>query len=186
VQLTYSKFAVQGIRKVAAMGWKPLHVVNSNCSSIGGTLAPAGLENAKGLVSAWWEVIPTDPRQQDRPRVKAYAEFMKKYMPSVSLDDNTATPGYNNAYMIEQVLRRCGNELTRENLLKHATSLKDEQPPLFWTGSRLETPQPTTVQSTIFRSRGLMVRTGFRSATWSTSTGSLSKVLLVIRRDKIN
>lgn len=63
VQLTYSKFAAQGIRKVAAMGWKPLHVVNSNCSSIGGTLAPAGMENAKGLVSAWWEVISTDPRQ---------------------------------------------------------------------------------------------------------------------------
>jgi hypothetical protein len=54
--LAYSKFAAQGIRKVAALGWKPLHVVNSNCSSIGGTLAAAGLENSKGLVSAWWEV----------------------------------------------------------------------------------------------------------------------------------
>lgn len=137
VQLTYSKFAAQGIRKAASMGWKPLHVVNSNCSSIGGTLAPAGLENAKGLVSAWWEVIPTDPRQQDKPRVKAYVEFMKKYMPSVSIDDNTATPGYNNAYMIEQVIRRCGNELTRENLLKQATSLKDEQPPLFLDGIKV-------------------------------------------------
>ncbi|MCA6097115.1 MULTISPECIES: ABC transporter substrate-binding protein [Bradyrhizobium] len=137
VQLTYSKFAAQGLRKVAALGWKPLHIINSNCSSIGGTLAPAGLDNAKGLVSAWWEVIATDPRQQDKPRVKAYVEFMKKYMPSVSIDDNTATPGYNNAYMIEQVLRRCGNELTRENLLRHATSLKDEQPPLFLDGIKV-------------------------------------------------
>jgi branched-chain amino acid transport system substrate-binding protein len=131
VQLTYSKFAAQGIRKLAALGWKPLHVVNSNCSSIGGTLAAAGLENSKGLLSAWWEVIATDPRQQNRPSVKAYLEFMKKYMPSVSSDDNTVTPGYNNAYMIEQVLRRCGNDLTRENLLKQATSLKNETPPLF-------------------------------------------------------
>jgi branched-chain amino acid transport system substrate-binding protein len=137
VQLTYSKFAAQGIRKVAALGWKPLHVVNSNCSSIGGTLAPAGLENAKGLVSAWWEIIPNDPVHQDKPRVKAYAEFMKKYMPSVSIDDNTVTPGYNNAYMIEQVIRRCGNDLTRENLLKQATSLKDEQPPLFLDGIKV-------------------------------------------------
>jgi ABC-type branched-subunit amino acid transport system substrate-binding protein len=138
VQLTYSKFAAQGIRKVAALGWKPLHVVNSNCSSIGGTLAPAGLGNAKGLISAWWEIVVTDPRHQDRPRVKAYIEFMKKYMPSVGIDDNTATPGYNNAYMIEQVLKRCGNDLTRENLLKHATSLKDEQPPLFLDGIKVD------------------------------------------------
>jgi branched-chain amino acid transport system substrate-binding protein len=137
VQLTYSKFAAQGIRKVAALGWKPLHVVNSNCSSIGGTLAPAGLDNAKGLISAWWEIIATDPRHQDKPRVKAYVEFMKKYMPSVGIDDNTATPGYNNAYMIEQVLKRCGNDLTRENLLKQATSLKDEVPPLFLDGIKV-------------------------------------------------
>lgn len=137
VQLTYSKFAAQGIRKVAALGWKPLHVVNSNCSSTGGTLAPAGLDNAKGLVSAWWEIIATDPTQQDKPRVKAYLEFMKKYMPSVNIDDNTVTPGYNNAYMIEQVLKRCGNELTRENLLKQATSLKDVVPPLFLDGIKV-------------------------------------------------
>ncbi|VIO73108.1 hypothetical protein CI1B_47120 [Bradyrhizobium ivorense] len=137
VQLTYSKFAAQGIRKVAALGWKPLHIVNSNCSSVGGTLAPAGLDNARGLISAWWEVIATDPHQRDKPRVRAYVEFMKKYLPSVGIDDNTATPGYNNAYMIEQVLRRCGDELTREHLLKHATSLKDEQPPLFLDGIKV-------------------------------------------------
>ncbi|MFH0298143.1 ABC transporter substrate-binding protein [Bradyrhizobium sp. 31Argb] len=138
VQLTYSKFAAQGIRKVAAMGWKPLHVVNSNCSSIGGTLAPAGLDNAKGLISAWWEIVVTDPRHRDKPRVKAYVDFMKRYMPSVGIDDNTATPGYNNAYMIEQVLKRCGNDLTRENLLKQATSLKGELPPLFLDGIKVE------------------------------------------------
>ncbi|MGY3607406.1 MULTISPECIES: ABC transporter substrate-binding protein [unclassified Bradyrhizobium] len=138
VQLTYSKFAAQGIRKVAAMGWKPLHVVNSNCSSIGGTLAPAGLDNAKELISAWWEIVVTDPRHRDKPRVKAYVDFMKKYMPSVGIDDNTATPGYNNAYMIEQVLKRCGNDLTRENLLKQATSLKGELPPLFLDGIKVE------------------------------------------------
>lgn len=137
VQLTYSKFAAQGIRKAAAMGWKPLHVVNSNCSSIGGTLVPAGLENSKDLISAWWEVIATDPRQQDKPRVKAYVEFMKKYLPSINIDDNAVTPGYNNAYMIEQVLKRCGDELTRENLLKQATSLKDVQPPLFLDGVKV-------------------------------------------------
>lgn len=137
VQLTYSKFAAQGIRKVAALGWKPLHIVNSNCSSVGGTLAPAGLDNAKGLVSASWEAIATDPNYRDKPRIRAFVDFMKQYMPTVTLDDTTATPGYNNAYMIEQVLRRCGNDLTRENLLKQATSLRDEQPPLFLDGIKV-------------------------------------------------
>lgn len=160
VQLTYSKFAAQGIRKVAAMGWKPLHVVNSNCSSIGGTLAPAGLDNAKGLISAWWEVIATDPRHQDKPRVKAYVEFMKKYMPSTGIDDNTATPGYNNAYMIEQVLKRCGNDLTRENLLKQATSLKDEQPPLFLDGIKVAN------SSTDYRAIHNLQITRFDGANW--------------------
>ncbi len=70
--------------------------------------------------------------------MKAYVDFMKKYMPSVGIDDNTATPGYNNAYMIEQVLKRCGNDLTRENLLKQATSLKGELPPLFLDGIKVE------------------------------------------------
>jgi branched-chain amino acid transport system substrate-binding protein len=137
VQLTASKFAAQGIRKVAALNWHPLHIVNSNCSSIGGTLAPAGLDNAKGLVSAWWEINPTDSAEESNPAVKAYAEFLKKYLPAIHIDDNTAIPGYNNAWMIEQVLKRCGDELTRENLLKQATSLKGEQPPLYLEGIKV-------------------------------------------------
>ena len=137
VQLTYSKFAAQGIRKVGALGWHPLHIVNSNCSSIGGTLAPAGLENAKDLVSAWWEIDAADPVEADKPAIKAYATFLKKYLPAVSIDDNTATPGYDNAYMMEQVLKRCGDDLTRENLLKQATSLKDEKPPLYLDGIKV-------------------------------------------------
>jgi branched-chain amino acid transport system substrate-binding protein len=137
VQLTTSKFAAQGIRKVAALNWHPLHIVNSNCSSIGGTLAPAGLDNAKGLVSAWWEINPTDPAEENRPAVKTYAEFLKKYLPAIHIDDNTAIPGYNNAYMIEQVLKRCGDDLTRENVLKVATSLKSERPPLYLDGIKV-------------------------------------------------
>ena len=160
VQLTYSKFAAQGIRKVAALGWKPLHIVNSNCSSGGGTLAPAGLDNAKGLVSASWEAIATDPNYRDKPRIRAFVDFMKQYMPTVTLDDTTATPGYNNAYMIEQVLRRCGNDLTRENLLKQATSLRDEQPPLFLDGIKVGN------SSTDYRAIHNIQITKFDGANW--------------------
>lgn len=137
VQLTTAKFAAQGIRKAAALNWHPLYIVNSNCSSIGGTVVPAGLDNAEGLVSAWWEVNPTDPAVESSPAVKAYAEFLKMYLPAIHIDDNTAIPGYDNAYMIEQVLRRCGEDLTRENLLRHAISLKDEKPPLYLEGIKV-------------------------------------------------
>jgi ABC-type branched-subunit amino acid transport system substrate-binding protein len=137
VQLTASKFAAQGIRKAAALNWHPLCIVNSNCSSIGGTLAPAGLDNAKGLISAWWEIDPTNPAEENNPAIKVYAEFLRKYLPAIRIDDNTALPGYNNAYMIEQVLKRCGDDLTRENLLKQATSLKDEKPPLYLGGIKV-------------------------------------------------
>lgn len=131
VQLTTAKFAAQGIRKVAALDWHPLHIVNSNCTSVGGTLAPAGLDKAKGLISAWWELDPAAASNADRPAVKDYKAFIAKYLPSISLDDQTAVPAYNNAYMIERVLERCGNDLTRENLLRQATSLKGIRPPLY-------------------------------------------------------
>lgn len=85
---------------------------------------------------------------------------MKQYMPTVTLDDTTATPGYNNAYMIEQVLRRCGNDLTRENLLKQATSLRDEQPPLFLDGIKVGN------SSTDYRAIHNIQITKFDGANW--------------------
>jgi branched-chain amino acid transport system substrate-binding protein len=90
-----------------------------------------------GLVSAWWEIDPADPARADDSAVKAYAEFLKKYLPAINIDDNTAIPGYNNAWMIEQVLKRCGDDLTRGNLLRCATSLKDERPPLYLDGIKV-------------------------------------------------
>jgi branched-chain amino acid transport system substrate-binding protein len=134
VQITQSKFAAQGIRKAAAMGWRPLYIIAGNASSIGTTLVPAGLENSVGLVTARWERNVTDPAEAHNPAVKAYIEFAKTYLPNIGLENTTTIPGYNNAYMIEQVLKRCGDDLTRENLLKHATSLRDVVPPLFVDG----------------------------------------------------
>jgi len=89
-----------------------------------------------------------------------FVQLMKKCMPSVSIDDNTATPGYNNAYMIEQVLKRCGNEPTRQNLLKHATSLSNEQPPLFLDGIKVSN------SGTDYRAVHDLQITRFDGATW--------------------
>ena len=137
VQLTTSKFAAQGIRKVAALDWRPLHILNSNSASVGSTIIPAGAAISKGIVTAGWEVIPSDPEEQKRPAVQEYIAFQAKYLPNLNIDDNTAIPGYNNAFMIAEVLRRCGDTLTRENLMKQATALKDEKPPLYLDGIKV-------------------------------------------------
>ncbi|WP_375304495.1 ABC transporter substrate-binding protein [Bradyrhizobium sp. A11] len=134
VQITQSKFAAQGIRKAAALDWRPLYVIAGNASSIGTTLVPAGLDNSIGLITARWERNVTDPAEADTPAVKDYIEFARKYLPNVALENTTTVPGYNNAYMIEQVLKRCGDELTRENLLKQATTIRGIVPPLFVDG----------------------------------------------------
>jgi branched-chain amino acid transport system substrate-binding protein len=137
VQFSASKFGAQAIRKVASLGWKPTFIINSNMSSVGATLAPAGLENAKGIITARWEKNVSDPGQAQDPDVKAYREFLAKYLPQVNLDDATAVPGYNNAAAIAHVLKKCGDDLTRENLLKQATTLKDFIPPLVLQGVRV-------------------------------------------------
>jgi branched-chain amino acid transport system substrate-binding protein len=137
VQLSASKFAAQAIRKVASLGWQPTFIINSNSSSVGATLEPAGLENSKGLITARWEKNVTDPAEADDDGVKGYKAFAQKYMPRLNLSDATAVPGYNNAAAIEHVLKLCGDNLTRENLLKQATNLKDYTPPLILGGVKV-------------------------------------------------
>lgn len=137
VQFTTPKFVAQGIRKTAALGWKPLQIIASNSASIPTTLVPAGLENCKGLVSARWEKVISGTEFEKDPAVKEFREFAAKYMPRLNLDDQTPVPGVICASTIAEVLRRCGNELTRENLLKQATSLRNFEAPLLLSGITL-------------------------------------------------
>ena len=130
VQFTTPKFAAQSIRKVAALGWKPLQILASNAASIPATLVPAGLGNSKGIMTARWEKVATDPEFANDAGVKQFREFAAKYMPRLNIEDQTAVPGYICAYAIAEVLRRCGAELTRENLLKQATTLKNFAVPM--------------------------------------------------------
>jgi ABC-type branched-subunit amino acid transport system substrate-binding protein len=133
-QFTTPKFAAQGIRKVSELGWKPLQILASVAAGIGATLVPAGLERSIGILTARWEKTPTDSETINDADVKQYTAFAKQYMPSLNLDDNTAVPGYINAFMIAGVLKKCGDDLTRENILKQATSLKDVQAPMLLPG----------------------------------------------------
>jgi ABC-type branched-subunit amino acid transport system substrate-binding protein len=134
IRFTQSKFAAQAIRVAAGLNWHPLHIVASNAGSIGTTFIPAGAEASKGVITATWERNPADSTQAEHPAVKDFKAFAARYMPTLDLNNSAALPGYNNAWMIEQVLKRCGDELTRENLLKQATTLKGLAPPMFIDG----------------------------------------------------
>lgn len=134
LQFTTPKFAAQGIRKVYDLGWKPMHFLASIAAGIGATLIPAGVDRSMGILTARWEKTPTDADTANDADVKQYVEFAKKYMPSLNLDDNTAVPGYINAFTITHVLRKCGDDLTRENILKQATSLQKIQAPMLLPG----------------------------------------------------
>ncbi|MDE2363422.1 MAG: ABC transporter substrate-binding protein [Hyphomicrobiales bacterium] len=137
VQFTTPKFAAQSIRKTAALGWKPLQILASNAASIPATLVPAGLENSRGIISARWEKDITGPEFADDQAIKEFRQFEAKYMPRANPADQTAMPGYICAYAIAEVLRRCGNELTRENLVKMAATLRDFPVPTLLPGITL-------------------------------------------------
>ena len=128
--ITTPKFGAQAIRKVAEVGWKPVHYLNQVSASVGSVLKPAGLDNATGLISMQYIKDPTDPSFQGDPAMKEYFTFLKKYVPDVGLDDGNGTYGYAVAQLVTQVLKQAGDNLTRENVMKQAASLKNFQVPM--------------------------------------------------------
>ena len=119
------KFAAQSIRKVYDIGWKPLHFVNNVASSVGAVLSPAGLDKSVGLTTALYMKDPTDPQWEKDAGMRKWREFMKKYMPTADQADFNYVYGYGAAQLLTMVLKACGEDLTRENLMKQATSLQD-------------------------------------------------------------
>ncbi len=118
------KFAAQTIRKVAAIGWKPLRIICLPSASIGSVYRPAGVENAIGVVTALPYKDQTDPRWNDDPGMKRWVAFMNKYLPSADKADAGYFAGYGFAQSVLQVLKRCGTDLSRENIMRQATNLK--------------------------------------------------------------
>ncbi|MBI1397541.1 MAG: ABC transporter substrate-binding protein [Betaproteobacteria bacterium] len=125
VTIATPKFAAQSIRKVADVGWKPLHIVNNVSSSVGAVLTPAGLDKSVGLITALFMKDPTDPQWANDPGMKRWRDFMAKYMPGADTSDFNYVYGYGGAQLMTEVLAKCGDDLTRQNLMKQATSLKD-------------------------------------------------------------
>ncbi|AJA59762.1 MULTISPECIES: ABC transporter substrate-binding protein [Bradyrhizobium] len=122
---TTPKQAAQAIKKIAEMGWHPIQIVDINATSVGAVLKPAGLDAAKGLISVNYGKEPLDPTWKDDPGLKKYFDFMAKYYPDGDKDSNFNTYGYSTAQLLVHVLKQCGDDLTRENVMKQAASLKD-------------------------------------------------------------
>lgn len=118
------KQAAQAIKKIAELGWHPVHIVDINATSVGAVLQPAGLEASKGLISTNYGKDPGDPQWKDDAGMKRYLEFMAKYYPDGDKNSNFNTYGYSTAQLMVHVLKQCGDDLTRENVLKQATNLK--------------------------------------------------------------
>jgi branched-chain amino acid transport system substrate-binding protein len=121
------KFAAQAIKKNAELGWKPVHILDINATSVGAVMQPAGLEASKGVISVNYGKDPLDPTWKDDPGMKKYFEFMAKYFPEGDKNSSFNTYGYSTAQLMVHVLQQCGDDLTRENVMKQATNLKNVQ-----------------------------------------------------------
>ncbi|MGD9804816.1 MAG: ABC transporter substrate-binding protein [Hyphomicrobiaceae bacterium] len=137
--ITIPKFAAQAIKKAAEIGWKPIHYLNNVSSSFGSVFKPAGIENSQGIILALYRKDMNDPQWKDSADVVAWKAFMAKYMPSANLAEDTHNYGYAVTQTLIEVLKRCGDNLTRENIMKQAASLKDLEVPLLLPGIKINT-----------------------------------------------
>src|SRR5881227_2204960 len=122
---TTPKQAAQAIKKIAELAWKPVHILDINATSVGAVMKPAGLDNSKDVISVNYGKDPLDPTWKDDAGMKKYFDFMAKYYPDGDKDSSFNSYGYSTSELLIEVLKRCGDDLTRENVMKQATSLKD-------------------------------------------------------------
>src|SRR5690242_9424487 len=137
--VTTPKFAAQAIKKAAEIGWKPLHLLNSVSNSVGGVLQPAGLDNSVGLLTTFYLKDPTDPTWKDDTGFKQWSAFMDKYYPEGDKTSSFTVIGYSSAQTLIHVLEQCGDNLTRENIMKQAASMKDFTVPMLLPGITINT-----------------------------------------------
>jgi branched-chain amino acid transport system substrate-binding protein len=133
------KFAAQAIKKSAELGWKPIHLLDSVSVSVGAVLKPAGLDNSKGLLTDGYLKDPTDPTWKDDPALKEWSAFIDKYYPDGDKTSSYTVYGYLLAQTLVTVLRQSGDNLTRENVMKQAASLKDLELGMLLPGMKINT-----------------------------------------------
>jgi branched-chain amino acid transport system substrate-binding protein len=133
------KFAAQAMRKVADLNWKPVQYVNNVAASVGTVMKPAGFDNVQGIITAAYLMDPTDSNWADHPDMKAFKAWMAKYHPTAHLADLGNVSGYTASFLMAETLRRCGDTLTRANIMKQATSFKKFRVPMLLPGITVST-----------------------------------------------
>jgi branched-chain amino acid transport system substrate-binding protein len=139
IEQSAAKAAAQSIRKVHELDWSPLHIIGASSASVETVLKPAGLEASKGLVTTQFLKQPGDPAWANDEEVKAYKDFLKTYAPSANPDDYSVLVAYMNVNAVTLALKKCGDLLTRENLIHQATSLHGERLPMMLPGISIST-----------------------------------------------
>ena len=120
--ISIPKFAAQSMRKAAEIGWKPVQYLNNVSGQVTTTMKPAGFENVQGVITAAWLKDPTDKQWDGDAEMKTWREWMAKYMPGANLGDVNYVYAYSVSFLMEQTLKKCGDNLTRENLMKQAAN----------------------------------------------------------------
>jgi len=137
--VTIPKFAAQAIRKAYDIGWRPLQILNNVSASVGGVLKPAGLDKSVGLITAIYLIDPADPQWKNDPAMKAYKTWFAKYYQDGDINDAFNVAGYVIAEGVVEVLKRCGDDLSRENVMKQMASLKNLEVPMMLPGIKWST-----------------------------------------------
>ena len=163
IEQSSAKAAAQSIRKVHELDWHPLHIIGGSTASVETVLKPAGLDASRGLVTTQFLKQPGDPAWADDDEVKGYKTFLRKYAPSVNPDDYSVLVAYMNVNALGAVLKACGDQLTRANLIRKATSLHGERMPMMLPGITIGT---TPEDYTAFKTLRIAV---FDGTSWSLS-----------------
>lgn len=138
LNISTPKFAAQAIRRVGELGWKPVQFLSNVSASVEKVLLPAGADNARDIITATYMKDPTDPQWKEDPGIAEYKAFVAKYFPDPAGEDGTAVFGYGAAMALTRILKQCGNDLTRDNVMKQMTSL-DMELPVYLPGIRIRT-----------------------------------------------
>jgi ABC-type branched-subunit amino acid transport system substrate-binding protein len=139
VDIATPKFAAQAIKKVAEIEWKPLHFLNNVSASVGSVIKPAGMQNAQEIISAAYLKDASDPQWNNDPGMKDFYAFLAKDFPEGDKLDQGTVVGYGVAQTLVQVLKQCGDDLTRENIMKQAANLKGFRTEVMLPGIKIDT-----------------------------------------------
>jgi hypothetical protein len=173
VNITTPKFAAQAIKKIKEIEWKPLHILNNVSASVGSVIKPAGYENSQDIISAAYLKDVSDPQWKDDAGMKQFLDFIAKDFPEGDKFDAGTVVGYGVAQTLVQVLKQCGDDLTHENVMKQAASLKDFRTEMLLPGimikhlaDRLRPAQPIAADAFQGREVGPVRRCHQRGCGW--------------------